>query len=89
MRSSPKLPTNIRMVHAFGAEATFGLAYGWGDGWRLSADGVFAWTRSLNMRDPISAGDNAVGKQLPYIPVWSGAMTFGLTRVMILMLRTT
>ena len=73
------LPTNIRMVHAFGAEATFGLAYGWGDGWRLSADGVFAWTRSLNMRDPISAGDNAVGKQLPYIPVWSGAMTFGLT----------
>lgn len=68
------LPANIRMVHAYGAEASCDFRYGWGGDWEVTADAVFAWTRSVNMREPLNAGDNAVGKQLPYIPVWSGAV---------------
>ena len=30
------------------------------------------------MREPLNGADNAVGKQLPYVPVWSGAVTVRL-----------
>lgn len=69
------LPTNIRLVRSFGAEAALNIEWRMGGDWRIALDGVFAWTRSLNMRKPINDNDNAVGKQLPYVPVWSGAVT--------------
>lgn len=72
------LPTNIRLVHAFGAEASAHAAVEWGREWSFRADAQLAWTRSLNMREPLNAADNAVGKQLPYVPVWSGAVTVRL-----------
>lgn len=73
------LPTNIRLVHAFGAEASVHAGLEWGNGWAAELDGAFAWTRSLNMREPLNEADNAVGKQLPYIPEWSGAVTFRIS----------
>ena len=72
------LPTNIRLVHAFGAEASARAAVEWGRGWSARVDALLAWTRSLNMREPLNGADNAVGKQLPYVPVWSGAVTVRL-----------
>lgn len=72
------LPTNIRLVHAFGAEASARAAVEWGRGWSARVDALLAWTRSLNMREPLNEADNAVGKQLPYVPVWSGAVTVRL-----------
>lgn len=73
------LPANIKMVHAYGAEAAANMEYGWDNGLKAHFNGIFSWTRSINMRDPISGSDNAIGKQLPYIPVWSGAFTAGLS----------
>lgn len=51
---------------------------GVGAGWSARVDALLAWTRSLNMREPLNEADNAVGKQLPYVPVWSGAVTVRL-----------
>lgn len=72
------LPTNIKMVHAYGAEAAFNLEHVWDGGWAATLNGTFSWTRSLNMRERVNGEDNAVGKQLPYIPVWSGAVNASL-----------
>lgn len=44
------LPTNIRLVHAFGAEASARAAVEWGRGWSARVDALLAWTRSLNMQ---------------------------------------
>lgn len=68
-------PVNIRRVHSYGAECKLTARVVTRSGWRLRLDGNFAWTRSVNRGDPFSPADRSVGKQLVYIPVWSGAFT--------------
>lgn len=75
--STQWLPSNIKLVHAYGTEIKADAAWQSGD-WSAQAGGILSWTRSINMREPISGGDNAVGKQLPYIPQWSGSLNVRL-----------
>ncbi len=57
-------PQNVWLVESYGAEATGSLDVRWNSQWKTQAEGNFAWTRSLSE-----------GKQLPYIPQFSGALT--------------
>ena len=68
-------PINIRRVHSYGAEGKITASTSTASGWRFSADGNLAWTRSINRGDKFSEADESVGRQLVYIPVWSGALT--------------
>lgn len=68
-------PLNIKSVHSYGVETKLSADLDAGSGWRLAADGNFAWTRSINRGEKFTPADQSVGKQLPYIPVWSGAVT--------------
>lgn len=67
-------PVNVRKVHAYGLEAKARFAALLGGDWRLSLDGNFAITRSINHGDPQSWADESIGKQLVYIPVYSAAV---------------
>jgi iron complex outermembrane receptor protein len=66
-------PVNIKSVHSYGAELRANYRTGWGRHWRLSLDGCATYTRTLNMGEPLGEGDNSIGKQLPYIPLWSAS----------------
>ncbi len=68
-------PINIRRVHSYGVEGKLAASTVTSGGWRLVFDGNIAWTRSVNRGDKFSSADESVGKQLVYIPVWSGAFT--------------
>ena len=64
-------PMNIREVRATGMELALGLKGGRGE-FRYRVSGNYAWTRSLNLGDPLVWGDESYGKQLVYIPEHSG-----------------
>lgn len=68
-------PVNIRRVESYGVECKLSADAATRSGWHFYFDGNFAWTRSINRGDPFSPADESVGKQLVYIPVWSGAFT--------------
>ncbi|MEG2370561.1 MAG: TonB-dependent receptor [Alistipes sp.] len=68
-------PINIKEVHSYGVEVKFKTDASLGGAWRLMIDGNFAWTRSINQGEPFSPADRSVGKQLPYIPKYSSAVT--------------
>lgn len=68
-------PVNVRKVHAYGLEAKARFAVLLGGEWRLSLDGNFAFTRSINHGDPQNWADESIGKQLVYIPVYSASAT--------------
>lgn len=68
-------PVNVRKVHAYGLEAKARFAANLGRQWRIGLDGNFAITRSINHGDPQSWADESIGRQLVYIPVYSGAVT--------------
>ncbi len=68
-------PMNVKQVKSYGTEANGSLAVILNKNWKLGAEGHFAWTRSLNMGDPLNWADQAIGKQLVYIPEFSGAVT--------------
>ena len=72
-------PKNVREVHAYGvelkADATVQLT---GD-WQLGADASFSWTPSINRGDPVDWADQAIGKQLVYVPEYSASANGRLT----------
>ncbi len=68
-------PLNVKQVHSYGLESKAWASVLPGKEWRLILDGNFAWTRSINMGDPVDWSDQAIGKQLVYIPEFSGAVT--------------
>ena len=66
-------PRNVLRVHAYGIETS---AKGeWKLSPRLKADcsASFAWTPSINQGDPASWADEAIGKQLVYVPLYSSS----------------
>lgn len=73
-------PINIKKVHSYGLEGKGKLTTEWHKDWKLDVEGNYAITRSINKggnsdeNSPYRAGD-AIGKQLPYIPEYSAAVT--------------
>ena len=68
-------PKNIKDVHAYGVEMQANLDVALTKEWQLSLDGTYSWTPSINHGEPISAADQSVGKQLPYVPKHSSTIT--------------
>ena len=61
-------PRNVKRVHSYGVNLKANLTVDITKDWKLALDGTFAWTPSINIGEKISAGDQSVGKQLPYVP---------------------
>lgn len=72
-------PRNIRRVHAYGIEAKLNTAFEPFKGWIFDINGSYSWTPSINRGDKISAADQSVGKQLPYVPLHSASLTGRVT----------
>ena len=68
-------PKNIKDVHAYGVELKANLNVALSKEWQLNLDGTYSWTPSINHGEPISAADQSVGKQLPYVPKHSATVT--------------
>ena len=80
--STPKgffSPRNIKQVHAYGVEMQANLAVIPARDWKLTMNGTFSWSPSINKGEPISPADQSVGKQLPYEPEFSATVTGRLT----------
>ena len=80
--STPKgffSPRNIKQVHAYGVEMQVNLAVIPARDWKLTMNGTFSWSPSINEGEPISPADQSVGKQLPYEPEFSATVTGRLT----------
>lgn len=67
-------PMNIKKVHAYGIELKGNLNVLLGKDWSLDLEGNFSWTPSINHGDPVNWADEAIGKQLVYVPVFSSAV---------------
>ena len=68
-------PVNVKQVKSYGIECRGSLEIIPGHDWEIGGNGNFSWTRSLNLGDPVSWADGAIGKQLVYIPEFSAAFT--------------
>ena len=68
-------PRNIKDVHAYGVELQAALKVALAKDWQLDLDGTYSWTPSINHGEPISAADQSIGKQLPYVPKHSATVT--------------
>ena len=64
-------PSNIKNVHAYGIECKSNFSVLLGKECRLALNGTFSWTPSINEGEPMTAADQSIGKQLPYVPEWS------------------
>ena len=72
-------PKNVKSVHAYGIELKANTDIKLAEGWQLGADGSFSWTPSINNGDPTDWADEAIGKQLVYVPEFSASATGRLT----------
>ena len=72
-------PKNVKSVHAYGIELKANADIKLAEGWQLGADGSFSWTPSINNGDPTDWADEAIGKQLVYVPEFSASATGRLT----------
>lgn len=72
-------PKNIKEVHAYGIELKGSVDVAFGGGWSLQLDGNFSWTPSINRGDPVNWADEAIGRQLVYVPRISAAVNGRLT----------
>ena len=71
-------PRNVKRVHAYGIETRAEGKFQMGRDWQLSGSGNFAWTPSINHGDPADWADEAIGKQLVYIPQFSASSLVAL-----------
>lgn len=67
-------PRNIKDVHAYGVELQAEGNLWLPRGWELNLNGTFSWTPSINEGEPVSAADQSIGKQLPYVPEFSSSV---------------
>ncbi|MFA6651701.1 MAG: TonB-dependent receptor [Bacteroidales bacterium] len=68
-------PVNVKQVKSYGTEVNAALDIFLNKSWKLSANGHFAWTKSINLGDPVNWADQAIGKQLVYIPEFASSLT--------------
>lgn len=71
-------PMNVSKVHAYGVEQKLGAEWQPAEDWKLTFNGNFTWSPSINCGEPRSAGDESVGKQLVYIPEFSSSFIASL-----------
>ncbi|MDE7153799.1 MAG: TonB-dependent receptor [Muribaculaceae bacterium] len=72
-------PRNMSKVHAYGVELKSNLTLRPFREWLLDLNGSYSWTPSINVGEKMSAADQSVGKQLPYVPKHSASVTGRLT----------
>ena len=72
-------PKNIKDVHAYGVELNANTTFYWAKDWSLSLNGTFSWTPSINNGEPMSPADQSIGKQLPYVPLYSASVNGKIT----------
>ena len=65
----------MKKVHSYGIEANISGDYSFNKDWKLDLDGNFSWTPSINEGEPMSPADRSIGKQLPYVPEYSSAIS--------------
>jgi iron complex outermembrane receptor protein len=68
-------PSNVKKVNSYGLEVKLKNDIDFIKNIKLSTDGNFAWTRSINHDSPVNWADRSTGKQLVYIPEFSAALT--------------
>lgn len=68
-------PRNVKSVHAYGVELKASLALQPAKGWLIDLNGAYSWTPSVNEGSKMSAADQSVGRQLPYVPRHSASLT--------------
>lgn len=68
-------PKNIKDVHAYGIETQWDYSALITERLKFDLDATYSWTPSINEGEPISAADQSVGKQLPYVPQHSATVT--------------
>ncbi|MBO4557991.1 MAG: TonB-dependent receptor [Bacteroidales bacterium] len=71
-------PRNVRKVHAYGIESRAEGKLRLADDWMAEGVGSFAWTPSINHGDPADWADEAIGKQIVYVPKFSGSAVASL-----------
>ncbi|MBO6068849.1 MAG: TonB-dependent receptor, partial [Bacteroidales bacterium] len=71
-------PRNIKQVHAYGIETKAGGFLQFSRDWQLHLNGSFSWTPSINNGDPADWADEAIGKQLVYVPLFSSSVNGSL-----------
>lgn len=71
-------PRNVKEVHSYGFELQGHVNASLPRQIMLRLDGNLSYTRSINCGTPLSQADMSVGRQLPYIPVWSSSVTGSL-----------
>lgn len=62
-------PRNVKRVHSYGVNVKGNLEVKLAEECRLVLDGTFGWCPSVNVGEKLSAADQSVGKQLPYVPL--------------------
>lgn len=68
-------PRNVKTVHAYGVEMSGNAGVDFGKDWLLDLAASFSWTPSVNQGEKMSAADQSLGKQLPYVPRYSSSIT--------------
>ena len=72
-------PLNVKDVRAYGVEFATDLTTQLFNDWLLNLNGSFSWTPSINRGDQMTEADLSVGRQLPYVPRLSAAVTCHIT----------
>lgn len=68
-------PKNVKSVHAYGVEINGESGLQFVNDWLLHFNASFSWTPSINEGEKMSPADQSVGKQLPYVPLYSSSIT--------------
>lgn len=68
-------PRNVKKVHAYGIEGRLNMAFEPWKEWIFDINASYSWTPSINRGEKMSAADQSVGKQLPYVPRHSASLT--------------
>ncbi len=72
-------PRNVKKVHAYGMEGKLNIAFEPVKDVFIDLNGSYSWTPSINEGKKMSAADQSVGKQLPYVPEHSASFTGRVT----------
>lgn len=72
-------PRNVKSVHAYGIESRLDIGTEPWRGWVFDFSANYSWTPSVNRGPAMSPSDKSVGRQLPYVPRHSAALTASVT----------
>ncbi len=72
-------PRNVKTVHAYGVETNASVDVQLSRSLTAAINASYSWTPSINCGEPVSPADQSVGKQLPYVPRHSAALTGRIT----------